>query len=102
MNKVIYLTRICLGLFILVAPFCFAEEISKDCSFKKKYVSSQNVIIQDEKIYIVEGNNLLQVNSICYDTEGLYYYHMSTYGNCPFGHPYSPDGGCLGWNCPCN
>jgi hypothetical protein len=42
------------------------------------------------------------VKTLHQDSSGVYYYYASLYGNCPRGHPYTADGGCLGHNCPYN
>lgn len=69
----------------------------------KAYVTQNNIFFQEDgRMLIVDGQNVLRVKTFHQDSSGLYYYYASWYGKCPRGHPYTADGGCLGYNCPYN
>ncbi len=90
MSKKIYFSVVCLFLCSL----CWG-------ALEKKYVPLENIIFQDGHFLIVEGEHLVFVKSLHQDARGIYY-NVSWYGECPNGHPYNPDGGCTGEDCPFN
>lgn len=92
------------AIFMLFFATCFASHPNQDAqpSLVKKYISQDNVFFHNGNLLIAEGQNLLYVKTLHQDSEGVYYYHAWLYGYCPNGHPYTADGGCLGYNCPYN
>jgi hypothetical protein len=89
---------------MLVTTICFAHA-QKDCEqlgLTKVYVLHETIVFMDGRLLIADGQNLLNVKTLHQDGEGVYYYHASLYGYCPNGHPYTADGGCLGYDCPYN
>jgi|GEM_PF-1948772 len=94
--------------FCTVLIFCFSAcygslpKMDNQMGLTKAYVTQNNIFFQDDCMLIVDGQNVLCVKTLHQDSSGVYYYYASLYGNCPNGHPYTADGGCLGYNCPYN
>lgn len=86
---------------ILLSSFCFASP-ENNHALKKIYVSPESIAYQNGHLIILNNEEPLYIKTLHQDESGLYYYTMSTYGSCPYGHPYSPDGGCYGADCPFN
>lgn len=68
----------------------------------KRYISLDSIIFNDGKMLIMDGDNLLCVKTVHQDDNGIYIHVAGVYGRCPNGHPYGPDDGCYGYNCPYN
>lgn len=77
-------------------------QIDNQLGLTKAYVTQNNIFFQDGRMLIVDGQNVLCVKTLHQDSIGVYYYYASLYGKCPYGHPYTADGGCLGNGCPFN
>ncbi|NGX54760.1 MAG: hypothetical protein KR126chlam2_00379 [Chlamydiae bacterium] len=93
------------AILTLCFSVCFGSQPQMDnnpLGLTKAYVTQNNIFFQDGHLLIVDDQNLLCVNTLHQDSCGMYYYYASLYGNCPNGHPYTADGGCLGYNCPYN
>lgn len=82
--------------------YAFLPQMDNQLELTKAYVTQDNIFFQDGFMLIVDGQNVLCVKTLHQDSSGMYYYYASTYGTCPNGHPYTADGGCLGYNCPYN
>lgn len=67
----------------------------------KKYVSTDAIVFSDGQMFVVDEGTAFRVDSLHQDEEGVFVV-ISLYGRCPYGHPYSRDGGCYGPNCPFN
>ncbi len=92
------------AILMLCFSACFGSQPQMDnqLGLTKAYVSQDNIFFQDGRLLIVDDQNLLCVKTLHQDSCGVYYYYASLYGSCPNGHPYTADGGCLGYNCPYN
>lgn len=90
---------------MLTSAVCLGvhSEISEDAlRVTKAYVTQDDIVFDGNYLLIADGQNLLHVKTLHQDGNGMYYYYSSLYGRCPNGHPYTADGGCLGYNCPYN
>lgn len=89
-------------IFVLFSSICLGTQpqIDNKAETTKVYVDPSTVFFQDGQLLISEGQNLLRVKTLHQDSIGIYYDHHWLWGFCPNGHPYTPDGGCLGIGCP--
>lgn len=89
---------LCAVLALFSSAVSASQEEQKEPS--KVYISQEALLFQNGSLFIDEGSALLRVETLHQDGQGLYY-TASLYGDCPNGHPYTPDGGCTGGHeCP--
>lgn len=94
----------CCAILMVCFSVCYGSQtqIGNQLGLTKAYITQDNIVFQDGCMLIVDGENVLYVKTLHQDSNGVYYYYSSFYGRCPNGHPYTPNGGCLGYNCPYN
>ncbi|WP_186003478.1 hypothetical protein [Parachlamydia acanthamoebae] len=75
---------------------------NKQIESSKVYIAADQLVFQDNHLFVIDEGQLHFIKSIEQDELGVYYYKQALYGFCPYGHAYGPDGGCFGYNCPFN
>ena len=93
-----------MSILMLAFSTCYGSQshVDDQMGLVKAYISQDAILFQGGCMLIVDGQNLLRVKTLHQDSNGMYYYYSSLYGYCPNGHPYTADGGCLGYDCPYN
>ncbi|CCB86020.1 hypothetical protein [Parachlamydia acanthamoebae] len=93
----LYTKRMISILLIFLSTACFASTQTT-----KVYLSADQIVFIDTHLFVMEEGRLHFVNIIEQDEHGFFYHKQAFYGFCPNGHPYGPDGSCLGSGCPFN
>ena len=95
--------------FFIFLLFCSAstqagESLCEENDSFKLYVNSQDLLIDDNALLLIDGGEVIQVKSIAVDSLGIYVVMARDSiraRECGNGHPeYHGCGGCANWWCP--
>lgn len=90
-------------LFFITASTQFCEASCEETGIVKLYVSAENLLINDNALLLIDGDEVIQVKSITVDDVGMYVIIAKDTIKaraCLNGHPeYHSCGGCANWWC---